>query len=152
MKNRNLSSNILIAGFMAGTLDILAAIILLAGGNVIGTLKYIASGALGKAATAGGYEMAALGLLFHYVIAVSWTAAYFLLYPKLPFLQWNKWFNAVAYGLLVQTLMIFVVLPLTQVPQRPFNAESFWKNAVILMFSIGLPVSLLADRFYKKSE
>ncbi len=152
MKNLNLLTNILLAGLIAGTLDILAAIFILAGGNAIGTLKYVASCAFGKAASEGGYEMVAYGLLFHYIIAMSWTAAYFLLYPKLPFLKWNKWLNAIAYGIIVQTLMSFVVLPLTQIPQRPFNWVSFLENTAILMFSIGLPVSLLADRFYRKSE
>jgi hypothetical protein len=149
---KNLPITILITGLIAGTLDILAAIIILAGGNAFGTLKYIASGAFGKAATDGGSEMAAIGLLFHFVIAMSWTAAFLLLYPKLPFLKWNKWINAFAYGLIVQTLMIFVVLPLTNIPPRPFSLWGFLENAVILMFSIGLPAALAADRFYKKAN
>jgi hypothetical protein len=152
MKNSNLLTNISITGLIAGTIDILAAIFLLAGGNAVGTLKYVASGAFGKAALEGGSEMAAWGLLFHFVIALSWTTAYFLLYPKLPFLKWNKWLNAIAYGLIVQTLMNFVILPFSQIPPRPFNWVSFLENAVILMFSIGLPVSLMAERFYRKSE
>jgi hypothetical protein len=149
---KNLPINILITGLIAGTIDILAAIIILAGGNAVGTLKYVASGAFGKAATEGGNEMVAFGLLFHCIIAMSWTAAYFLLYPRLPFLKWNKWLNAIAYGLIIQTLMSFVVLPLTQIPPRSFNWVSFLENAVILMFSIGLPVSLLADCFYKNEN
>jgi hypothetical protein len=149
---KNLSLNILVAGLIAGTIDILAAIIILAGGNAIGTLKFVASGAFGKAALDGGNEMAAFGLLFHFIIAMCWTAAFFTLYSKLPFPKWNKWLNAIAYGLFIQILMSFVVLPLTQIPPRPFNWVSFLENAVILMFSIGLPVSLLADRFYRKSE
>jgi hypothetical protein len=152
MKNSNLLTNILITGLIAGTIDILAAIIILAGGNAVGTLKYVASGAFGKAALEGGSEMAAWGLLFHFIIALSWTTAYFLIYPKLPFLKWNKWLNAIAYGLIVQMLMSFVVLPLSQIPPRPFNWVSFLENAVILMFSIVLPVALMAERFYRKSN
>jgi hypothetical protein len=152
MKNSNLLTNILITGLIAGTIDILAAIIILAGGNAVGTLKYVASGAFGKAALEGGSEMAAWGLLFHFIIALSWTTVYFLIYPKLPFLKWNKWLNAIAYGLIVQMLMSFVVLPLSQIPPRPFNWVSFLENAVILMFSIGLPVALMAERFYRKSN
>lgn len=150
MRKPNLLLNILLAGFIAGTLDIIAAIVLLASGNALGTLKYIAAGAFGAAATTGGNSMAALGLLFHYIIALCWTAGYFLVYPKLPFLRWNKWFNAVAYGVFVQTLMRFVVLPLTKVAPRTFSWSGFTKNAVILMFSIGLPVALLADRYYRR--
>ena len=148
MKNFNLPINILIAGLIAGTMDILAAIFILAGGNAIGVFKYVASGAFGKAALDGGNEMVAWGALFHYIIAMSWTALYFLIYPKLPFLKWNKWFNAIVYGAFIQTLMSFVILPLTNIVSRPFNAFGFLENMVILMFSIGLPVALLADRFY----
>ena len=148
MKNFNLPITILITGLIAGTIDILSAIFILAGGNAVGTFKYVASGAFGKAALDGGNEMIAWGALFHYIIAMSWTTAFFLLYPKLPFLKWNKWFNAIAYGLIIQTLMSFVVLPMTNIAPRTFNVWGFLENAVILMFAIGLPSALIADRFY----
>lgn len=151
MKKTNLPLTILITGLIAGTLDILSAIFILAGGNAVGTFKYIASGAFGKTALEGGNEMVVYGLIFHYIIAMSWTAAFILLYPKLPFLHWNKWFNAIAYGLLVQTLMSFVVLPLTNIAPRVFNLTGFLKNAVILMFAIGLPAALSANWFYTKN-
>ena len=95
--------------------------------------------------------MVVWGVVFHYIIAICW-AAFLLLYPKLSFLKWNKWLNAIAYGIIVQTLMSFVVLPLTNVPARAFSLGGFLENAVILMFSIGLPTAFAADRFYKKAE
>jgi hypothetical protein len=149
---KNLPVTILIAGLIAGTLDILAAIVILAQGNAIGTLKYIASGAFGKAALEGGNEMVVWGAVFHYIIAICWTAAFILLYPKLKFLHWNKWLNAIAYGLVVQTLMSLVVLPLSNVPPRTFSLWGVTENALILMFSIGLPAALAADWFYRKAE
>lgn len=152
MKKPNLFLIILIAGFIAGTIDILSAIFILAGGNAVGTLKYIASGVFGKSAFEGGNEMAVYGLIFHYIIAACWTGAFILLYPKLPFLHWNKWFNAIAYGLIVQTLMSFIVLPLTHIPPRNFNLWGFTENALILMYAIGLPAVLAADLFYKREE
>jgi hypothetical protein len=152
MNKFNLLLTILVTGLIAGTLDILSAIFILAGGNAVGTFKYIASGAFGKAALEGGNEMIFWGALFHYIIAISWTAAFILLYPKLPFLHWNKWLNAIVYGLIVQTLMSFVVLPLTNIAPRTFNLWGFTKNAVILMYAIGLPAALAANWFYKKEE
>lgn len=149
---RNLPIKILLVGIIAGTLDILAAIIILARGNAVGTFKYIASGAFGKAALEDSNEMVVWGAFFHYIIAMCWTAAFILLYPKLPFLHWNKWLNAIAYGFVVQILMSFVVLPLSNVPPRPFSLWGFLENAVILMFSIGLPAALAADWLYKKAE
>lgn len=152
MKNPNKFIIILITGLIAGTLDILAAIFILAGGNAVGTFKYIASGFFGKAATVGGSEMVVWGAVFHYIIAMCWTAAFLLLYPKLPFLKWNKWFNAIAYGLIVQILMRFAILPFSQISSGAFNWISFLENAVILIFTIGLPSALAADWFYKKSS
>lgn len=151
MNKLNLALTIIITGLIAGTLDILSAIFILAGGNAVGTFKYIASGAFGKSALEGGNEMIFWGALFHYIIATSWTAAFILLYPKLNFLHWNKWINAIAYGLIVQTLMSFVVLPLTNIAPRVFTLTGFLKNAVILMFAIGFPAALSANWFYKKN-
>ncbi len=149
---KNLPIKILLVGIIAGTIDILAAIIILAGGNVVGTFKYIASGWFGKAALAGGNEMVVWGAVFHYIIAICWTAAFLLFYPKLPFLRWNRWLSAVVYGIFVQTVMSFVVLPLSNIPPRPFSLWGFVENAVILMFSIGLPAALAAELFYQKPE
>lgn len=152
MKNLNLLTTILITGIIAGTLDILAAIFILAGGNAVGTFKFIARGAFGEAALQGGNEMVAWGAFFHYLIAMSWTAAYFLLYPKLSFLKWNKWLNAAAYGAIVWTVMNLVVVPLSQITnRRGFELMGVLKNMLILMVCIGLPVSLMADKFYSKN-
>lgn len=71
MKIQSLSVMILITGLIAGTIDILSAIFILAGGNAVGTFKYIASGAFGKTAFEGGNEMVAYGALFHYIIAIG---------------------------------------------------------------------------------
>lgn len=152
MKNSNLLINILLAAFIAGTLDILAAIFLLAGGNAAGVFKFIASGVFGKAALQGGSQMIAWGVVFHYIIALGFTTVYFLLYPNLPFLQQNKWLNAAVYGIVVWTVMNLIVLPLTQVSQRAFSWREALINMAILIVCVGLPVSLLADRFYAKAE
>ncbi|HQU81967.1 MAG TPA: hypothetical protein PKY59_02520 [Pyrinomonadaceae bacterium] len=152
MKIRDLSITILVTGLIAGTIDILSAIFILAGGNAVGTLKYIASGAFGKAALEGGNEMVVYGALFHYFIAIFWTAFYLIVYPKLSFLKWNKWINAVVYGLLVHTIMRFAVLPFSNVAPLTFNWSGFIKNAVILMYAIGIPAVLAAEWFYKKRE
>ena len=66
------------------------------------------------------------------------------------FLKLNKWINAVAYGLIVQTLMSFVILPLSNIAPRTFTG--FLQNAVILMFAIGLPSALSAERFYAQND
>ncbi len=148
MKQSRLFNIILRAGLLAGTLDILAAILILAKGNAVGTLKFIASGVFGKAAFSGGYDMVALGAVFHYFIATSFATGYFLVYPRLPFLQKNKWLSGVLYGVFVWAVMNLLVVPMSNAPQSPFAWDSALKNMAILVVCIGLPIAWLADKFY----
>ncbi|MCD9187685.1 MAG: hypothetical protein LUM44_14795 [Pyrinomonadaceae bacterium] len=143
---------ILITGLIAGTLDILAAIFVLAGGNAVGVFKYIASGAFGKAAFDGGNEMVVWGAVFHYLIAMFWTGLFFLLYPQLSFLKRNKWLNAVVYGIIVWSVMNLLILPFTKIAPQIFTVSGVLKNIVILIICIGLPAALSADRFYKNER
>lgn len=151
MKNLGLIANILLTGLIAGTMDILAAIFILAGGNAVGVFKGIASGAFGRAALDGGTEMVIWGAAFHYFIALSWTAAYFVLYPRLPFLKTNKWLNGVAYGIVVWSFMNLIVLPLIGFPQR-FSWTGVLTNIAILIVCIGTPVAVFAEKFYSERE
>jgi hypothetical protein len=150
MKNLSLWQAILVAGLLAGTMDILSAIFLLAKGNAAGILKYVASGAFGKSALEGDNSMALWGLLFHFIIAMVWAKVYFLAYPYIPFLKQNIFVNALIYGILVWSVMNLVVVPMSQIPPRPFNWENALKNMAILCVCIGLPMAWLADKFYKQ--
>ena len=148
MTKPGLLNIILRAGIMAGVLDIMAAIFLLAKGNALGTLKFIASGVFGKAAFEGGAGMVLLGAVFHFFIALGFATAYFLVYPRLPFLKKNKWINGIGLGLLVWSVMNLLVVPLSNAPQSPFAWGSALLNMAILIVCIGLPITFLADRFY----
>ena len=141
---------ILVAGLTAGTLDILAAIFLLAGGNAAGVFRFIAKGALGNAAFEGGGEMIALGALFHYIIAFSFTIGYFVAFPLMSFLRNHKVIAGLLYGIFVWVFMQYLVLPLTHNPPAPFSFEGTWRNIAILMFAVGLPVSLFAYAHYER--
>lgn len=73
-------SVIIKAGLLAGTLDISAACVqyyMKTGKNPDYVLKYVASGAFGKDAFTGGIVMSMAGLLFHYLIAFSFTLFFF---------------------------------------------------------------------------
>ena len=142
------TTTILVAGLTAGTLDILAAIFFLANGNAAGVFRFIAKGALGNAAFEGGPEMVILGAAFHYVIAFSFTIGYFLAFPYIPLLRKQKVISGLLYGVFVWAFMQYIVLPLTHNPPGPFSLAGNWKNIVILMFAIGLPVSLFAYKHY----
>lgn len=149
--NRGLISAIAWAGLLAGTLDILAAcgnFSIQTGRDPSIVLKFVASGALGPDALAGGIPIALLGLLFHFIIAFSWTTLFFIIYPKLPKGSWILY--GLIYGVVVWLLMNLVVIPLTKIQPRPFNWNSAIIGAIILMLAIGLPISYLARKYHSR--
>lgn len=143
---------ILLTGFVAGTLDMSAALtvysLILSVVSPIRLLQSIASGVLGQEAFAGGAPTAFLGLLFHYVIAFSWTIFFFLVFPYIPFLRKQKIISGLLYGIFVWIMMNLVVLPLSRVNQQPFTLKGVLIGAGILMICIGLPISLLIHKHY----
>ncbi|GAB3898961.1 hypothetical protein GCM10028803_19290 [Larkinella knui] len=148
MSTQSPLKTILLAGFTAGTLDILAAISLLGKMKPIPVLNYIASGVFGKEAFAGGIEMAWLGLLFHYLIAFSFAIAYFLIFPYVPLLRKHKLLSGLLYGAVVWVVMNLVVVPMTNVSRGPIQLQSALLNMAILMICVGLPISFLVHRYY----
>lgn len=141
------------AWLVAGTLDITVASIyypLAYKIKLVVLYQGIASGVLGRSAFSGGAGTAILGLAFHYVIALIWTAFFFLTFPRLHFMSKNLLITAVGYGILVSCIMTFVVLPLSNVhhSHQALNVLHFCIDSVILMFTIGSPLSLIAGRHY----
>lgn len=115
---------ILKTGLLAGTLDILCALIqfyIKTGKDPAIVLGFIASGVFGKTALTGGTLMAFAGLFFHFVIAFIWTIFFFLLYPKISFLSKNKFLSGFGYGFFIWIVMTRIVVPLSNTPKIPFN-------------------------------
>lgn len=151
----SLGKNILLAGLLAGTLDISSAFIYVSilGREPIRVLYYIASGIMGKSATQQPTTLIAVfGLALHYFIAYSFTIFFFLIYSKLKIMAKNKYITAVVYGLFVWAVMNLVVVPLSNVIHGPFNLKNAAINAGILIIAIGLPVSLIAHAYYSKKN
>ncbi|MEQ8474007.1 MAG: hypothetical protein RIC35_22615 [Marinoscillum sp.] len=148
---RSKTKTILLTGFIAGTLDIISAIVIFADGNVTGVLKFIASGAIGNAAMDGGYEMVCLGLIIHYIIAYSFTVGFFLIYPLVPLLRKSILINTIFYGCFIWSFMNFLILPLTHNPPGPVELVHVSTNIGILIYAIGFPVVFMAKRHYSKS-
>jgi uncharacterized membrane protein YagU involved in acid resistance len=105
---------------------------------------------LGGDAFKGGLPIAFLGLLFHFFIATSFAAFYFLIYPRVKFLSTQKVIAGLLYGIFVWIVMNLLILPLTLIPQSPFEFYFVLRNVIVLMLMIGLPVSFLAHRYYSK--
>ncbi|HET6541285.1 MAG TPA: hypothetical protein VFG46_12425 [Chryseolinea sp.] len=139
---------IILTGLLAGTLDAVAAIVV-SQASPAAVFKYIASGAFGAGkAFSGGDIMIAWGVIFHYFIALSWTLLFFFIYPTLPWLKKNKYVAGLLYGIFVWVMMNRVVIPLSEIPQRPFNLKGALTGMSILMVAIGLPISILTHRYY----
>lgn len=145
------TKSILFAGFTAGTLDILCAIFILAGGNATGVFRFIAKGAFGDAALRGGLEMIILGMVFHYIIAFSFAAGYFFVSPYIPVIKKQWIISGLCYGIFVWAFMQYLVLPLTYNPPAPFLFSDEWKGILILMIAVGLPISLITHKHYHYS-
>lgn len=146
MKTSSFFKNVLVTGLVAGTLDILAAVYLLADGKWERVFRFIAKGAVGVKAFTGGFEMVALGAFFHYLIALSFTLGYFLVYGKVKVLHKNWIASGVFFGVFVWSYMQFVVLPLTHNPPGELTFE-VWKGVLIHIFAIGLPIAWGAKRW-----
>jgi hypothetical protein len=138
---------IILTGLLAGTLDITSAVV---ASQVppIPVGRYIATGIFGREALSGGVGMGVLGLFLHYVIAFSWTILFFLAYPKVSILSKNKIVVGLCYGIVVWLVMNLIVVPMSSVPRGPLQLRGIIINVSILMVMIGLPISIMAHRYY----
>lgn len=137
-------------GLIAGTLDICAAFLyawLRAGVSPIRVLHAVASGLLGAAAFQGGGKTAVLGLALHFLIATVATAVFYFASRRLMFLIERPVMFGLLYGIAVYAFMNFVVLPLSNVAQRPGTISGRVINTLIIMFCVGLPIALIVRRF-----
>lgn len=143
----------MIAGIIAGTLDALAAIInyyVSTGKNPVKVFVFIASGVFGKDAYTGSQSIAVFGVLFHYLIAIIFSAFYFLIYPKVKLLHINKFFSAFLYGIFVWIIMSQVVVPQSRTPPLPFDILRAVLAVFILIVCVGIPICFIAVSFYKR--
>jgi len=134
------------AGLFAGILDAIAAILiyLYSGGkNINRVFQYIASAIFGKAAFSGGLLMVLYGIIFHLLIACSFAMFFFLLYPRLKILSRHPVFSGLLYGVLIWMFMNLILLPITRVTQAPFHFMQSIVGMIVVMFLVGLPISLI---------
>lgn len=135
---------IALAGFVAGVLDILAALAsyVSQGATVEGILKYIASGLLGATALQGGTAMAALGLACHFALTTAMAAVYLAAALRLRALIRHPWLWGSVYGLLTWVAMVYVVVPLSAV--SGWKLPEGWHIVSGLLshiFYVGVPIA-----------
>lgn len=140
---------ILWAGMIAGSLDITGAFAVYSffGLNPMRLLQGIAGGLLGPCTFEGGLATALLGLLCHFLIALSAAAIYFAVSRGLPFLMEHAVVSGFLYGVAVYFFMNRIVVPLSAATKYPFSFKMMVIGVVIHMFCVGLPISLMIRQF-----
>jgi hypothetical protein len=150
----NLYRSIIKAGLIAGTLDISAAIItyyIRFSKGPEGIFRYIARAAFGDTAKTGSSEYIIAGILFHYLIAFSFTILFFVMYPVIKRLGSYIIIVGLSYGAFVWCIMNLLVVPNTKIIPAPLTAISITREMLILMCCIGLPIAIFAKRHYAYS-
>lgn len=141
---------ILLAGSIAGVLDITAAVAttLLRSRPPTRMLQSIASGVLGLNSYNGGLKTAALGLVLHFVIAAGAAAVFYAASRKLTILVQQAIISGVLYGIAVYFFMQLVVLPLSAFPHKvSFSLSGLLIGLGVHIFCVGLPISLVVRRY-----
>lgn len=135
---------IFLAGFAAGLADFLYATIrtAYAGGSVVGTWKGVAGGLIGRAARAGGIEIALLGVALHFLIMFGAAAIFFSVVKRLAWFASRPWITGVVFGIAFLVVMNWVILPLSQIG-RPLYAGTMGLLTAALWHILlaGLPIA-----------
>jgi hypothetical protein len=133
---------ILYGGFVAGSLDVLAAA-LINWLNPLIIMRAIASGLLGRTAFQGGLPVAALGLLLQWAMSLLIAAIFVFAAGRMSWLS-RRWITAgLLYGVVVFVVMEYVVVPLSAAAKPHFTALSFVEN-LLAMLLFGLIVAFFA--------
>lgn len=142
---------ILVAGFIAGSLDIGAAFLdyyINTGKGPENVLKFISSGIFGKTAFNEDPFMIWFGLLLHFIIAFVFTILFFILYQRIKFLRISVLLSAIIIGIVIWLIMNLIVVPLSNTPKFLFKPGNAIKAALILICAIGLPMILIFKTYF----
>lgn len=153
--NKVFSLTIVKAWLLVGTLDIVAACIqffLKTNKNPIAVLRFVASGYFGKEAFTGGDNMIIYGLLLHFLVALLFTLFFFLVAHYFPAMLKHKIITGICYGIFMQLVMLFLVLPFSNVPTVSHSFLSIIIAISILVVCIGIPLAFIAGKKLNSSN
>ncbi len=156
MKRKSATRAILIGGLIAGVLDITYACIFFGLRSHVSPIRIfqsVARGALGQQAFQGGLKTAALGLLFHFLIALTAATVYFLASRVLRVMITQPVVCGILYGLCVYLFMYGIVMHYSAIHSNTLPWNYPWAvlipNLLIHMLGIGLPIALAVRRYSK---
>jgi hypothetical protein len=143
---RNTLLAIAIGGGIAGTLDLLQACLLFGWRIPL----VIAAGLLGPQALQGGAGTYILGVCLHFYIACSATVIYYAASRKLRFLIEHPLVCGLFYGIAVELVMSYIVLPLSALHARgPYELKDVLLGLGVHMVVVGLPIAFSVRCFAK---
>lgn len=147
-RNMTASHAIFWGGLIAGILDAVDGVIAFGtqGLNPVQVLQYISSGALGQSAFRGGMATAALGAVFHFLIAWATAAVFVLAGRPIQVLKTQAVPFGLLYGVAVYFFMNYLVLPLSAVAPSPFHISLFLNGVIGHALFVGLPIALYSRR------
>ena len=93
----------------------------------------------------GGLATAALGAFFHFLIATTAAAIFYLASRKVKFLVKHAIPSGLLYGVVVYIFMNDFVLPLSAYHTKVALPHVI--DIAILMFLVGLPISLMVRKY-----
>lgn len=156
MAARKILQPVLLGGLIAGTLDITYACVFFGIRNHVTPIRIfqsVARGALGQSAFEGGLKTAALGLFFHFLIALTAAAIYVFASRALRFMITHAIVCGILYGLCVYLFMYGIIMRVSAIHSTTLPWTYPWAvlipNLLIHMFGIGLPIALVARRYSK---
>ena len=126
---------------------------ILGGVPLISLYQYIASGALGESAFAGGIPTALLGVLFHFIFSIVIAGVFILAVDRIPLLRRHIIPGSLLYGFGVFIVMNMIVTPLSATP--PIPAPTTQELILIIVDHLlfyGLLLGILVRRNVNKKE
>ena len=141
---------------IAGTLDITYACVFFGIRNHVSPIRIlqsVARGALGQRAFQGGLKVAALGLFFHFLIALTAATVYVIASRVLRIMITHAVVGGIVFGAGVYFFMYGIVMRVSAIHSTTLPWSYPWivliPNLLIHMFGIGLPIALVARRYAK---
>src|SRR5215472_13792410 len=141
-------------GLLAGAFDITQAFIGFGfyGAKPFRILQHIAGGVFGARSMQMGWTSAVLGLVFHFTIAFTAAAIYYLASRMLRVMVEQPVVCGLLYGELVFLFMYFLVLPLTPLGPAHFNLATYITGPIGHTLLVGLPIALSVWHFARQKK
>lgn len=140
---------IVLGGLILGTLRLIDTFLfawLTAQTPPIVVAQFLASGALGVSAFAGGLATALLGVIIHYGVSIVISAVFILSASRLPVVRRNAILGGLLYSVVVYFVMNFIVLRLSAAPPLEYSLPILIYGIIMHALEIGLPLGIIVRR------